>query len=330
MQTTNKENIDILIIDFLNRKISPDNLAILNQWVNTNEENRTHFTQLKSVWMLSSANQNADPDIESSYNLFKEKTRQNKPEQKRPVWKKYAAYAATVAALLIITVFATNLINNNSTVYYTKLNIPRAAKLNLTLPDGSTAWINADSKLQYSSDFGKKDRNISLEGEGYFEVIPGEIPFMVSTDSAQVKVLGTKFNVRNYKEDKSIKVSLFEGEVVFSNGIRDVYLKPSQTIELNKISNTFSKRDINIKYVNQWINNQVFYDATSFEDIAIELERLFNVNIFFESEELKKLTFYGDFIIEANNLGEILDVMYATNKFEYKYQISHNEVYISK
>jgi len=330
MRNKDKESIDILIVDFLNRRIDSDNLQILNRWINVNEENRIYFNQLRDTWMLSSAYQYADPDINSSYNLFTERIKQQKPEKRKPMWKKYILYAAAVVALLLIIPSVTNIINEKSSNIYTELNIPRAAKLNITLPDGSTAWINADSKLVYSSDFGIKNRNIIMEGEGYFEVVPGKIPFIVSTDSTQVKVLGTKFNIRNYKRDLFVKVSLFEGKVLFLCNEEEVYLKPSEIVEWNKNSKSFKKIDSKIEYANQWINNHLFFDETSFEDIAFELERQFNVNIHFKSEELKKLIFYGDFAIEANNLSEILKIMSSTNKFQYQYRIEHNEVYISE
>ena len=84
----------------------------------------------------------------------------------------------------------------------------------MKLPDGSIVWLNADSKLSYSESFSRKNRNVRLEGEGYFEVEHGEHPFVIQTDSAQIKVLGTKFNVKNYGDENYIKVSLLEGSIV--------------------------------------------------------------------------------------------------------------------
>ncbi len=76
----------------------------------------------------------------------------------------------------------------------------------MKLPDGSIVWLNADSRLSYSESFGRKNRNVRLEGEGYFEVEHGEHPFVVQTDSAQIKVLGTKFDIKNYSDENYVKV----------------------------------------------------------------------------------------------------------------------------
>lgn len=324
-----KEDIDILIVDFLDRKISADGLRVLNNWVSGAEENSEYFEQVKRTWMLSSAAGGAAADTRPAYYAFVKRTKKKKFLAGRPNnWRNYAAYAAAVLMLLMVVPVAVNMLQRDE-VRYTELNIPRAAKLNVVLPDGSVAWINADSKLVYPSDFGKKERRISLEGEGYFEVVKDRAPFIVAMDSAQIRVLGTKFNVRNYKEDPHMRVALFEGSVAFSNSEREVVMKPGQTLQMDKAGKSFNILNTQVGYSNLWINNKLFFDEMSLGDIAFELSRAFNVNFHFDSDEVKKLVFYGDVVIEHDNLKEILDVMSSTNKFKYTYRIEHNEVYIS-
>ena len=92
---------------------------------------------------------------------------------------------------------------------------PRGSKLKLSLPDGTSVWLNADSKLLYDNNFGINNRNVTLCGEGYFEVSKNKnLPFQVVSDDIKVEVLGTKFNVKNYPEDPNIKVALLEGSVM--------------------------------------------------------------------------------------------------------------------
>lgn len=323
------EEIDILILDFLNRKITPENLRILNEWVTLEEENKLYFEQIKKTWLLSSAYQTADANAEDAYSRFTKKINNKNVISKPSSWKKYIGYAAAIIVLLTSIPFLLNRVGVEPEIHYSELNIPRGSKLNVVLPDGSTVWINADSKLVYSSDFGKNNRNLELNGEGYFEVIPGEIPFVILTDSAQIKVLGTKFNVRNYKDDKTVRVSLLKGSVMFSSNEKEYLLDRPQIVDLDKVSNTYSVVDSKVEYSNKWINNHLFFDEISFGEIALVLERSFDVNIQFDSNELKNLIFYGDFIIEANNLEEILKVMASTNKFNYKYKIENRKVYIT-
>ena len=186
-------------------------------------------------------------------------------------------------------------------------------------------WLNADSKLSYSESFSRKNRNVQLEGEGYFEVAHGEHPFVVQTDSAQIKVLGTKFNVKNYGDENYIKVSLLEGSIALSCINQEFIMKPNQTMTVNKLDQTYKLTE-SADYAEQWINCKVFWDEIPMSIISKELERQFDVTFAFESEQLKNLIFHGSFIIETNNLEKILDIMSETNKFSYS--IEKDKVYI--
>ena len=76
----------------------------------------------------------------------------------------------------------------------------KGSKGSVTLPDGTTAWLNANSMLIYPEQFSDNKRSVKLEGEGYFEVVRNEkAPFFVETDGMIVNVLGTHFNVKNYE-----------------------------------------------------------------------------------------------------------------------------------
>ena len=102
-------------------------------------------------------------------------------------------------------------------------------------------------------------------------------------------------------------------------------MKPNQTISFNKVNQIYTLAE-NADYAEQWINNKVFWDEIPLLTISKELERQFDVAFSFESEGLESLVFHGSFIIETNNLEEILGIMAETNKF--KYSIKKNKVYI--
>src|SRR2546423_14261851 len=87
----------------------------------------------------------------------------------------------------------------------------------LVLPDGSTVWLNAGSKLTYNKDFGNNIREVSLVGEAFFDVmhIP-DVPFVIETPTAVVKVLGTSFNVKAYPNETTTETSVIRGRVEIS------------------------------------------------------------------------------------------------------------------
>ena len=95
----------------------------------------------------------------------------------------------------------------------------QGSKSQITLPDGSKAWINAGSKLSYRGDFNQSDRIVNLEGEGYFNVTSNKAkPFIVQTAHLKVKAFGTVFNVKAYPEEKTVETTLVEGIVEIEAG----------------------------------------------------------------------------------------------------------------
>jgi len=206
---------------------------------------------------------------------------------------------------------------------------PRGSKLKLSLPDGTSVWLNADSKLLYDNNFGINNRDVTLCGEGYFEVSKNKnLPFQVVSDDIKVEVLGTKFNVKNYPEDPNIKVALLEGSVMLYDSLESTILKPNQIAQYDKQNKKTTLKTIAAENTSAWINGHLYFDEENMETIALALERAFDVNITIKDETLKTMIFYGDFIIESNNIDEIMNIMAATNKFNYHYKIRKNEIEI--
>ncbi len=90
-------------------------------------------------------------------------------------------------------------------------------KKEVLLPDGSVIHLNKNSELEYPEKFARKSRNVSLRGEGFFEVARNpEKPFEINISGvATVEVLGTSFNIKAYPEGDSVKVNVLEGRVAF-------------------------------------------------------------------------------------------------------------------
>jgi transmembrane sensor len=315
-----------LIYDFLSGNIAKKDLHKLNDWVHASTENKKHFEKLKHIWLLSSGHDTNHFYAEGAYARFLERIRKKEVTKRKDRLVRYAGYAAAIILLLVTTTLITNVFKDTpENLLISEVYAPRKSKLKMKLPDGSVVWLNADSKLSYSEKFGRNNRNIQLTGEGYFEVQHGEYPFIVQTDSTQIRVLGTKFNIKNYSDEDYMKITLLEGSIALSGANKEYIMKPNQTISFNKVNQIYTLAE-NADYAEQWINNKVFWDEIPLLTISKELERQFDVAFSFESEGLESLVFHGSFIIETNNLEEILGIMAETNKF--KYSIKKNKVYI--
>ncbi len=100
--------------------------------------------------------------------------------------------------------------NNNNNVTVTAGN---GEKADIMLADGSHVWINSGSSLTYNEGFNRKERNVYLEGEAYFEVAKdAERPFIVRTGEMDIQALGTAFNVNAYNDERYVSSVLLEGK----------------------------------------------------------------------------------------------------------------------
>ena len=122
-----------------------------------------------------------------------------------------------IAAVIIIGVcgyFMTNDYLYNKLAQPQTITVPAGQRAQITLADGTRVWLNAQSTLTYASNFGRRERNVELDGEAYFEVAKNkDIPFYVHTEMNKVKVVGTCFNVCAYKDSKEFETTLVEGIV---------------------------------------------------------------------------------------------------------------------
>ena len=331
----NITNIDSLILSFLERTISSGDLQVLRKWVKESAENKAYFQQYEEAWLLSVASTDKKRyHKELAYQNFKEKVdRAVKSKNKMIPLRRILYYAACICLIFMAGIGTNYLLSTSSSekLLTYSLETPRRAKLKFNLPDGSIVWLNAASTLCYNNQFGITNRDLSLQGEGYFEISKNpELPLVVVSGEAKVKVLGTKFNVQNYQEDDEIRVALLEGSVDFRDSRFDksILLKPNKLITCNKRSGVLTVKDINAEYMNAWIDNNVFFNEEKLGNIAKILERAFDVTIHFDNDDLKHLIFYGDITIGADNIVQIMDIMSATNKFNYHYDMDKSEIRI--
>ena len=179
---------------------------------------------------------------------------------------------------------------------------PLGARSKVSLSDGSVIWLNAGSSLSYNKDFSDKFREVYLKGEAYFEVTPDSLkPFVVKSESLNVKVLGTTFNVRTYEDENLVNVVLRTGRVDVSlNGSNQkvIELQPNEKLSYNKVNKELEKIPVNADDVCEWVNGKMKFTKVPFGILAKDLERRYNVKIVIESKSLREEAFTGSFTSE--------------------------------
>ena len=204
------------------------------------------------------------------------------------------------------------------------ISVERGQKANITLPDGSKAWLNSQSKLTYTADFNVKTRELQLDGEAYFEVAHNaKKPFIVRSKDMAVEALGTCFGVKAYNEDHLISSILMRGKVRVTTPDGETILMPNDRVMYDKITHKKTQSKVtNATDFTGWIHNELRFENESLGEIATTIQRIYNVKIIFNSELLKNLRYTGT--VNNNSLESVLNIITLTSPVSF--QINKQQV----
>ncbi|MFD2967017.1 FecR family protein [Sphingobacterium bambusae] len=214
-------------------------------------------------------------------------------------------------------------IESNQMVYHTLL-VPAANFFKLTLADGTAVWVNSKSELRFPTTFSGSERRVFLRGEAYFEVAKNaEKPFYVKTEDAEVKVLGTHFNVSTY--GKASKTSLEEGRVEVSSNDKTVLVFPGQSVQWSngelKVKPTNLQKDL------AWKNNEFYFKEDNILNIAHQLKLWYDLEVSISTDVALDATYSGE--IRRNvRLSEVLRMMAFVSDLDFK--LNKNKLLITK
>ena len=323
---TKTAHIDELISTFLAEGLEADVLEELKAWIAESEENRVHFMKCQEIWFSAVQEQEGKYyDQEKAFELFEKRVEKQKAEKRKariPVWRGLYKYAVAILLFGFISYFSYQKGENSlrNALAEIEVEAPSGSQTRLHLPDGTTVLLNSDSRITYAQDFGVNSREVTLQGEGYFEVQKNpEKPFIVHVDDINVKVLGTVFNVRSYPEDSEIEVSLIKGKVnVFSaSETRDnVILAPDEQLTYDKRSGKMNHHHVDALQTSQWTTGRLSFVNASVPEIMKAIERKYDVRIVIHSKYLDKEVFSGS-ISPKLTVEEILDYMDVDNKYSW-------------
>lgn len=196
------------------------------------------------------------------------------------------------------------------------------SRTKLTLPDGTTVWLNAGSTLQYPQDFGVSNRRVTLTGEACFDVKHNErLPFLVNTKDVELQLLGTKFTFTDYPGDAFAQVDLLRGKVRLkekSSG-QLMQLKPNQRMQLDKRTSRMIRRNIDVTQSADWTEGRLTFDELTLRQIAAIISRSYNVKVNVAAT-VQNETFCGSFDSSRNSAEDILRAIAQTKQMKYIYK----------
>lgn len=281
----------------------------------------------EEIWFSSVSEEELSKyDKDAAFAAFQQRVAESQRHQpktfvRRLGWLKYAAVVAAIVAVGFFS-YKGGQSQIESAMGDIVIEAPQGSRTQMMLPDGTKVWLNAGSKISYSQGFSLVNRLIKLVGEGYFEVASNEqLPFSVASDNVAVKVLGTKFNFRDYPTDAEATVSLKEGSVAMNSPMHpadEQLLKPGQRATVDKQTGKIRVEEYEVANATQWTSGRLIFDGEPLQDIVKTLERSYNVKITIADGRLLTLRFHGDFLRQEQTLSEVLDAFAATGKIKYK------------
>ena len=190
------------------------------------------------------------------------------------------------------------------------------SRISFSLPDGTKGWLNSGSSLEYQLPF-NSNRQVAILGEGWFDVVcDANHPFEITVGDSKVKVLGTKFNINAYPEDKYVEVVLEEGKVEFSTpGLSaGIEMKPNERLVLSE-----GKLNINVTDASKfsaWKEGKLVFRGDPMSEVVRRIKRWYNVDMELVNKELENYIFRG--IFQDDSLEELLHYLCMTSPIRYR------------
>ena len=330
---------------------SDDEKKEMEDWKKTEPSNARFVDSMKKVWTESSKSPVAW-DVEAAWKNFSDKAAISKDtrilpmspptprfEKQQQVWGRRSSFAVAfrIAAVFALIALSGYLSLNHFGVLNgaasdsgkQEIITENGQQVKINLSDGTKVKLNAASKLRFSPESWEKSREVYLDGEAYFEVVPNpDKPFIVNTAQAKVRVLGTSFNVNAWEADKEVRVIVAEGKVAFQSNdsafSEKTILTKNQMSSLTQGSAPSTPKTVDTDKYLAWIRNELIFDNTRLSDVMVHLKRWYNLDCQLADSTLGSRHLTASFKNES--LDEILNIIVLSLDLNYTRE-NHNVIF---
>ncbi|WP_175552530.1 FecR family protein [Tangfeifania diversioriginum] len=326
-----------LYIKFLNNECTTEELKLIIQWIKSEalgeESKKWGFENWKSF-----DEGNIPGNDKKFIELFdkiqnkidKESDKERKFQNRKSGWFTWMTRAAAILFVPLLSFFLYTVSQKDFlSTEYTQLSVdsmevisPVGSRTVLQLSDGTEVHLNYGSKLKYPQTFTGDTREVTLVGEGYFDVAHNpDKPFIVKTKKLNIKVLGTEFNVLGYTDVDVVQTTLVKGKVVLEKKLPEGQNKtlgtlvPGQHVSYNTQTGNIKSTKGNVEKYIAWKEGKMVFDETPITEVAQQLKRKYNVDIQVK-DDIKDYTYTVTFLDEP--LMQILDLMTIATPVNYK------------
>lgn len=350
------EEEKIALVSYLSGEITPGESEVLHRWLKKDKSHALVFDQMSDIWTASLLRTGpGHSDSGKAWEELEKALHLKKRNMLGSGWKDILRIAAVFVFALFLGgfgyyLFTSKTANTSKDQPYTEYMAPLGSRSFVQLSDGSRIWLNSGSTLKYDQFYGHKNRVLLLAGEAFFEVEKNEdLPFVVKTGEIDVIALGTKFNIKAYPEEKTIETMLIEGSVKLeSQTVKlsdNIVLKPNEkaiftrkNLSVERITpdgniqdrETPDKprleiiRSVEPEPVVSWKDKRWVIKNEKLGDLAVKLERRYNVNFIFDNDLLKEYAFGGT--LEDETLDQVMEAIRFSSPI--RYMIDNQTVYV--
>jgi transmembrane sensor len=297
-----------------------------------NEELREAYIRMQNMYALSFLTTDFSQEMEGKKGYHDFTQRLHTKKQKKLICS-IIQYAAIFLLITTSTFFVTRALftQANDEQELNTLYVPAGQRAQLTLHDGTQVWLNSQSTLIYPSKFSKNKREVSLEGEAYFNVAEDrKKPFVVSTQQLTMEVLGTEFNVDNYKKNGYTRIALVNGSIKVretSKKGQSILLSPNQQITFS--NNLMRHEKLSDPEHLLWRDGIYAFNNARLIQIIEKLELYYDTQIEIEDPEIFNTRYTGKFR-QRDGIDEILHILQKTQSFNILKDREKNIITLSK
>lgn len=308
-----------LLHRFFEGKVTSEEKKDIKQWIAESDEHRDQLFKERMIF---------DAMIVSG----KIPNSQSEPVKRKPllrVFVELSKIAAVVVVMLIAGIYFYTQKMNEINLATNTIIVPVGQRANIQLPDGTNVWLNARTQMSYPAYFTGAKREIELNGEAYFEVShDSEKPFVVHTKSFEVKVLGTKFNVKAYNDAEDFTTALMEGSVEVTNTMNKnntIRLLPDQKVDYRE--GRLFRSSIEDYDIYRWREGLMCFKDIQFIDLIRQFENSYGVCIIIENEKAKEKVFSGKLRI-SDGIDNALRILQKDGGYIFEWDESGTTIYI--
>ncbi|NDV59482.1 FecR family protein [Bacteroides sp. 519] len=288
---------------YLEGNATNEEIELVVTWLDSSEDNVQQLIKLRKLHNIS---------------IFNEPIKENKRKTTIRTRKIMYEVAKVAAIFLLFGVGNYFLTNKKEEASTQRFYVPPGQRAELMLPDSSIVWLNAQTTLNYSSDFGKSNRNIELNGEAYFKVKKNpNLTFVVKTKDIDINVLGTEFNVISYQDEPHTEVSLLSGSIrITGSQIPDEGITMKTNNYFRIVQGKYETFGIQDYDYFRWKDGILSFSNEPIGSIMKKLELYYDTHIEVKNESLLKLPYTGKFR-SKDGVEQVLKVLQHELKFTY-------------